>query len=323
MLWLMVMFMCGGPARGEQRAAPGRAAKPWQYLIMATTTELRHALGKIGIWMPPMSALGLDPGQYGREIESKGFRSVWFPGVNDGTSLDAVEATLAGTSDLYVGTGIASVWHWDPADLAARADRLAASYGDRFILGLGNSHAPVVQALGQAYAKPYSKTVEFLDALPDTAAPLVLAALGPKMLELARDRALGAHPYFTPPEHTAFARQALGPQPLLIPEVALSLTPGADGTANARAYASFYLQLPNYTSNLRRFGFSDGDIANGGSDHLIATITPNGPAESLTRIRQHLDAGADHVVVQLLGPEGKFASGSLGELAELAGDLLA
>ncbi len=269
-----------------------------------------------------MSALGLDPRQYGREIESRGFRSVWFPGVNDSKSLDAVEATLAGTSDLYVGTGIASVWHWDPADLAARADRLVASYGDRFILGLGNSHAPVVQALGQAYTKPYSKTVEFLDALPDTQAPVVLAALGPKMLELSRDRTFGAHPYFTPPEHTAFARQAIGPQPLLIPEVALSLTPGADGAENARAYAAFYLQLPNYTSNLRRFGFTDADIAGGGSDHLITTITPNGPAESLARIRQHLDAGADHVVVQLLGPAGKFAADSLGELAELAAELL-
>jgi probable F420-dependent oxidoreductase len=289
---------------------------------MASSTELRHALGKIGIWMPPMAALGLDPEQYGREIESRGFRSVWFPGVNDGESLDAVEATLAGTSDLYVGTGIASVWHWDPADLAARADHLAASYGDRFILGLGNSHAPVVAALGQAYAKPYSKTVEFLDALPSTRAPVVLAALGPKMLELARDRTLGAHPYFTPPEHTAFARQVLGPQPLLIPELALSLTPGDDGAANARAYAGLYLQLPNYTSSLRRFGFTDDDIAGGGSDRLIATITPTGPSESLTRIRQHLDAGADHVVVQLLGPGGQFATGNLGELAELVGDLL-
>jgi probable F420-dependent oxidoreductase len=290
---------------------------------MVTTTELRHALGKVGIWMPPMSTLGLDPGQYGREIESRGLRSVWFPGVNDVASLDAVEATLAGTTDLYVGTGIASVWHWDPADLAARADRLAASYGDRFILGLGNSHAPIVAALGQPYEKPYSKTVEFLAALPGMRAPVVLAALGPKMLALAADAALGAHPYFTPPEHTAFARQAIGPQSLLIPEIAVSLTPGADGAANVRAYAKLYLGLPNYTSNLRRFGFTDDDIADGGSDHLIGTITPNGQAESLARIRQHLDAGADHVLVQLIGPDGKFAAGSLGELADLTDDLLA
>jgi len=290
---------------------------------MATATELRHGLGKIGIWMPLMSALGLDPGQYGREIESRGFRSAWFPRINDVRSLDEVEAVLAATSELHVGTGIASVWHWDPADLAARADRLADSYGDRFILGLGASHAPVVEALGQAYAKPYSKMVEFLDGAEQTRAPLVLAALGPKMLELARDRTLGAHPYFTPPEHTAFARQALGPHPLLIPELAVSLAPGTEGAASARAYARYYLRLPNYTSNLRRFGFTDADIADGGSDRLIETITPNGPGESLARIRQHLDAGADHVVVQLVGPEGKFATGGLGELADLAGQLLA
>jgi probable F420-dependent oxidoreductase len=327
-MWLMMMFMCEPyhkPSWTGPRLTPGRSRprdKPWQYLIMATATGLRHELGKIGIWMPPMSALGLEPGPYGREIEAAGFRSVWFPGVNDPASLDQVEATLAGTTDLYVGTGIASVWHWDPADLAARADHLSASYGDRFILGLGNSHAPVVKALGQAYEKPYSKTVEFLDALPDSRAPLVLAALGPKMLELARDRTLGAHPYFTPPEHTAFARQSLGPQSLLIPELAVCLTPGAEGADSARAYAKFYLQLPNYTGNLRRFGFTDEDIADGGSDRLIGTITPNGPAESLARIRQHLDAGADHVVVQLLGPAGKFAPGSLAELAELTADLL-
>jgi len=270
-----------------------------------------------------MSTLGIDSAAYGREIESRGFRSVWFPRINDAKSLDEVEAVLAATSDLHVGTGIASVWHWDPTNLAARADRLAASYGDRFILGLGTSHAPAVEALGQAYAKPYSKMVEFLSGVEQTRAPLMLAALGPKMLELAGDRTLGAHPYFTPPEHTAFARQALGPHPLLIPELAVSLTPGADGAASARAYAAYYLRLPNYTSNLRRFGFTDADIADGGSDHLIETITPNGPAGSLARIRQHLDAGADHVVVQLVGPSGKFASGSLGELASLASDLLA
>jgi probable F420-dependent oxidoreductase len=293
---------------------------------MATTAEqaadLRDKLGKLGIWMPPMAALGLDPADYGRQIESAGFRSVWFPGVNDVKALDAIEQTLAGTERLYVGSGIASIWHWDAADLAARADHLAASYGDRFILGLGNSHAPVVASLGQEYVKPYSKTVQFLDALPVTRAPVVLAALGPKMLELSRDRSAGAHPYFSPPEHTAFARQVLGPSSWLVPEIALALQDGADGAASSRAYAKFYLQLPNYTSNLKRFGFTDADIADGGSDKLITTVTPNGLAASAARIREHLDAGADHVVVQPLGPGGKFASGDLGALAELLGDLL-
>jgi probable F420-dependent oxidoreductase len=289
--------------------------------MTTTTAELRKELGKLGIWMPPMTAIGLNPAEYGAKIQDAGFRSVWFPGVNNAASLDAIEQVLAGTNRLFVGTGIASIWHWDPADLAVRADHLAATYGDRFILGLGNSHAPVVESLGEQYAKPYSKTVQFLDALPATRAPLALAALGPRMLELSRDRTAGAHPYFSPPEHTAFARQVLGSEPLLIPEIALALAPGADGAAGARAYARMYLRLPNYTGNLRRFGYTDDDIDGGGSDRLMSSVVPNGPAGSRTRIKDHLDAGADHVVVQLLDANGRFASGDLGQLADLVADL--
>jgi probable F420-dependent oxidoreductase len=283
--------------------------------------ELRRQLGKLGIWMPPMAALGLDPAEYGTRIQDAGFRSVWFPGVNDASSLDAIEEVLAATDTLLVGTGIASIWHWDPADLAARADHLAATYQDRFILGLGNSHALLLESQGRTYVKPYSKTVDFLDHLPRTRVPLILAALGPRMLELSRDRTLGAHPYFSPPEHTAFARQVLGGEPLLIPEIAVALAPGADGAAGARAYARNYLRLPNYTNNLRRFGFTDADIDGGGSDRLMSSIVPNGPAESRTRVKEHLDAGADHVVIQVLDSNGRFASGDLAELASLVGDL--
>jgi probable F420-dependent oxidoreductase len=289
---------------------------------MTTTAELRQALGRLGIWMPPMPGLGLDPAQYGKAIEEAGFRSVWFPGVNGPGNLEPLAQVLAATSRLIVGTGIASVWTWDPADLAARADQLAAQYPGRFILGLGNSHAPLVESMGQAYEKPYSKTVEFLDALPPTQAPVILAALGPRMLQLAQQRALGAHPYFVPPEHTAFARLRLGREPLLIPEVAVALAPGADGEASARAYAKYYLQLPNYTSNLKRLGFTDADIADGGSERLITAVTPNGPGASAERIRQHLDAGADHVLVQPIGENGRFAPGDVESMASLLSDLL-
>lgn len=285
-------------------------------------TQLRQALGKLGIWMPPPAALGLDPRQYGKQVEEAGFRSVWFPGVNDAASLEYMESILAATSTLIAGTGIASVWHWDAAALAARADRLAVSYPGRFILGLGNSHAPVVESLGQSYRRPYSKMVAFLDAL-QTSAPVVLAALGPKMLQLSRDRSLGAHPYFTPPEHTRAARAALGEDRLLIPEIAVALAPGEEGRAHARDYAAFYLKLPNYTSNLKRLGFTDDDLAGGGSDRLLSAVTPNGPQESAARIREHLDAGADHVLVQLVGEQGNFAAGDLGALRDLAGGLLA
>jgi probable F420-dependent oxidoreductase len=267
--------------------------------------------------MPPPAWSAIDPGKYAQEIEAAGFTSVWYPGVNSAADLAAIEPALAATERLVLGTGIASVWTWQPDELAAAADRLSTLYPGRFILGLGVSHAPVVESTGQAYVKPYTKMVQFLEALPATAAPVVLAALGPKMLELSRDRTAGAHPYFTPPEHTAFSRQVVGSAPLLVPEIAVSLTAGPEGAAQARDYAKMYLGLPNYTSNLRRFGYTDADIDDGGSDRLMADVVPHGPEASAARIAAHLEAGADHVVVQLLGEGGKFATGDLTALAEL------
>jgi len=271
--------------------------------------------------MPPPSRIGLDPESYAREIEAAGFTSVWYPGVNSAADLAALEPALAATQRLVLGTGIASVWTWRPAELAAAAQRLESQYPGRFVLGLGVSHAPAVEATGQPYVKPYTKMVRFLDELPAVPVPVILAALGPKMLELSRDRTAGAHPYFTPPEHTAFARQALGPAPLLVPEIAVALAPGDSGAARARDYARLYLQLPNYTGNLRRFGYTDADIEGGGSDRLMSDVVPHGPEASLARITAHLDAGADHVVVQLLGEGGRFAGGDLKALAELTSGL--
>jgi probable F420-dependent oxidoreductase len=288
---------------------------------MQTADELRRVLGQFGIWMPPPARTGLDSEGYAREIEAAGFTSAWFPGMNSVGDLRSVEPMLAATDRLVLGTGIASVWTWTPADLAREANRLAAAYPGRFVLGLGVSHAPLVESTGQAYVRPYSKMVQFLDELPAVTAPVVLAALGPRMLELARDRTLGAHPYFTPPEHTAYARRVLGAPPLLIPEVAAALAPGEQGAAAARGYAKRYLALPNYTGNLRRFGFTDADIADGGSDRLISEVVPNGPVALATRLREHLAAGADHVVVQLLADGGAFDAGGLRALADLIADL--
>lgn len=288
---------------------------------MASNDELRSALGRIGIWMPPPAAAGVDPAGYGREIEQAGLASVWFPGVNDPGSFDYIEQVLAGTDSLIVGTGIASVWHWEPADIAARAERLSAAHGGRFILGLGASHAPVVESTGQQYVKPYTKTAEFVGALPEMSAPVVLAALGPKMLKLSADKTAGAHPYFTSPAHTKLARETVGTGPLLIPEIAVALASGAEGLDQARAYAKFYLQLPNYTNNLKKFGFDDADIESA-SERLLDAVVPHGEDAAVARIREHLDAGADTVLVQLLGPDGKFAPGDLGRLKSLLGDLL-
>jgi len=267
--------------------------------------------------MPPPAGTGLDPAAYAREIEAAGFTSVWFPGMNSLAALASVEPTLAATERLVLGTGIASVWTWAPAELAAETNRLAAAYPDRFILGLGVSHAPAVEASGQAYVKPYSKMVQFLDEMGEVDAPVVLAALGPRMLELSRDRTFGAHPYFTPPEHTEYCREVLGPRPLLIPELAAALDPGERGAAAPRAYAARYLRLPNYTNNLRRFGFTDVDIEGAGSDRLMSSVVPNGPLALAARLSEHLAAGADHVLVQLVTDGGAFDAGGLPELTEL------
>src|ERR1700691_5383366 len=164
---------------------------------MLTTDELRRVLGPVGICMPPPAGTGLDPAAYAREIEAAGFTSVWFPGMNSLAALASVEPTLAATERLVLGTGIASVWTWAPAELAAEANRLAAAYPDRFILGLGVSHAPPVEATGQAYVRPYSKMLQFLDELGEVDAPVVLAALGPRMLELSRDATACAQPVIT------------------------------------------------------------------------------------------------------------------------------
>jgi probable F420-dependent oxidoreductase len=284
---------------------------------MIKTDELRRTLGPLGIWMPPPSRIGIEPESYARQIEAAGFTSVWYPGVNSVADLAALEPALAATERLVLGTGIASVWTWQSADLAAAAERLENTYPGRFVLGLGVSHAPAVEATGQAYVKPYTKMVQFLDELPPLPVPVILAALGPKMLELSRDRAAGAHPYFTPPAHTSIAREVLGQEPLLIPEIAVSLTPGETGAAQARDYAKFYLRLPNYTGNLRRLGYTDADLENGGSDRLMSDVVPHGPEESVLRIAGHLDAGADHVVVQIVGEGGRFAAGDLKALSEL------
>jgi probable F420-dependent oxidoreductase len=208
------------------------------------------------------------------------------------------------------------------------ADTLAKGFPGRFILGLGVSHAPQVEQLGRAYERPLAAMEKYLDEMDHPAgehaepagerAPRVLAALGPRMLQLSRDKADGAHPYFVPVDHTSFARQVLGPNPLLIPEQAVVLESDRSAAlAAARAYASRYLQLPNYVSNLRRFGFTEADTEGSGSDRLIDAIIPHGPAAVAERVRQHLEAGADHVLIQPLNAKGGFSYRDLGPLAEI------
>ncbi|HVT67340.1 MAG TPA: LLM class flavin-dependent oxidoreductase, partial [Trebonia sp.] len=195
---------------------------------MATTEELRAKLGRVGIWMSPPAAAGLGPADAARAIERSGFTSVWVGGGNRGPEdFTVLRGLLSASERLVVAPGIANIWAWQPGAIRAEAEQLEADFPGRFILGLGVSHAPLVTQLGQRYEKPFSKMEKFLDELEHPAGheaerdmpPVVLAALGPKMLELSA-RYAGAHPYFTTPQHTAAARAALGPQPLLVPEQA-------------------------------------------------------------------------------------------------------
>jgi probable F420-dependent oxidoreductase len=321
--------------------------------VSMTPDELRPRLGRLGIWMPPPAWIGADPAATAEAIERAGFTSAWIGGGNaTPDALELLRPLLAATTRLIVATGIANIWAWHPARLRAEAELLAADFPGRFILGLGVSHAPLVTSLGHTYERPLRKMEKFLDELDHPAQhpgpyaagpggmggtdyadfadhvggglpPVVLAALGPRMLTLSAESTAGAHPYFTPPEHTAFARSVLGASPLLVPEQALSLAADPDdGLAAGRAYAERYLRMPNYTRNLRRFGFGPQDLADGGSDRLISAIVPSGAATVEDRVRAHLDAGADHVVLQPLDTAGAFAVTQIDELAAVVAGLL-
>jgi probable F420-dependent oxidoreductase len=294
-----------------------------------TAAELRQQLRRVGIWMPPPERTGADPEKTAGAIERAGFTSVWVGGGNaTPDAFDRLRPLLAASSRLIVATGIANVWAWEPGEMRAAAAGLAAEFPGRLILGLGVSHAPLVTALGHPYERPLRKMERFLDELDHPAEhrsdgelpPVVLAALGPKMLELSRVQTLGAHPYFTPPEHTAFARSVLGGEPLLVPEQAVTLS--ADAAPGARAYAERYLRMPNYTRNLERFGFTPADFDGTGSDRLISAIIPSGPEAAGAAVRAHLDAGADHVVIQPIDPAGGFALAALGDLASAVAGLM-
>jgi probable F420-dependent oxidoreductase len=261
--------------------------------------------GKYGVWL----AAGLFQyrGPYGElsgRIEDLGFESLWLGG-SWGADLSIIEQLLAGTSRIVVGTSIANIWR-DPAEQVAQAyQKLADQYGDRFVLGLGVGHHPQVEYNQNQYSRPLARLGEFLDVL-DAAAPPVplgrraIAALGPKALELARDRSAGSLPYLTTPEHTAQARAILGDRSFLAPEQKVVLSTDPDqARAAARAVLEHYLELPNYLNSWRRLGFEEADFEAGGSDALIdATFGWGEPATALARVQEHLDAGADQVCIQ-------------------------
>lgn len=264
----------------------------------------------MGVWWSGTWRVRDDPdADVPAALESLGYTTAWSSGGFQPGLAPHFEPLLAGTRQLHVASGILSVWTSEPGDIGPAFHALDASYPGRFVLGLGASHAAIVSD----YTRPYSRVVSYLDGLDALEEPVpparrVLAALGPRMLELAAARAAGAHPYFVPVEHTARAREILGPGPLLAPEVAVVLDDDPESARRvARSYAGIYLPLPNYTQNLRTFGFGDEDIDGGGSDRLIDAVIPWGDAGAVAdRVRAHHDAGADHVCIQVVADMRDF-----------------
>lgn len=257
-------------------------------------------IGRIGLWDSASWAPFGDQDRLA-ELEQLGYGTVWLGG-SPPADLSAAEPTLARSTTLQIATGIVNVWEGEPSVAAAAYQRVTAAYPGRFLLGIGAGHRLII---GDRYTKPYDKLVSYLDGLDEGGVPVdgrVLAALGPKVLRLARDRTAGAHPYLTTPEHTAQAREILGAGKLLVPEqkVVLETDPGKARTI-ARDKLAMYLQLVNYTNNWLRLGFTEADLADGGSDRLVDALVAWGDAETIhERVRAHLDAGADQVAIQVL-----------------------
>jgi probable F420-dependent oxidoreductase len=272
-------------------------------------SSLKKAVGRYGIWHAGLRSE--DPSQRGElaeiaaELEQLGFGAVWLGGS---TGVRHAVPLIEATSRLTVATGIQSIWQYEAADTAARFAELDATHPGRFLLGLGVSHAK----LTDQYRRPYASMVDYLDALDAAGVPAerrVLAALGPKMLKLSRDRAAGSHPYLVTPEHTAEARGVLGDTPLLAPDLKVVLESDPDRARSlARDHLAMYLSLPNYTNSFLRIGFTEDDFADGGSDRLIDALYAWGDDDRIrARIEAFHTAGADHVALQVVGEQSSSA----------------
>jgi probable F420-dependent oxidoreductase len=249
-------------------------------------------LGRIGVWRVHRHGTGgVD------EIEALGYSTLWLGGS---PSTDDASPYLERTGTMTIATGILNVWQHEPADVTAGHAELRHEFPGRFLLGIGIGHPEATSD----YTRPLTTMRAFFDGLGDVPADeRIAAALGPKMLQLAAERSLGAHTYFVPPEHTRRARELLGPDPVFAPVVAVVVERDSEtARAIAREYAAGYLARRNYTANLKRLGYGDDDLADGGSDRLIDTVIPHGSAADIAvAINAHFEAGANHVCLQPLG----------------------
>lgn len=274
--------------------------------------SLKPAQGRFGVW----TGAPVSPEQ-AVEIEKLGYGTVWV-GASPAADLAFVEPILEKTETLQVATGIVNIWTADADEVSQSYHRIEKVFPGRFLLGVGVGHPEHTQE----YTKPYEALVDYLDKLDAKKVPTsrrVLAALGPKVLQLAAQRSAGAHPYLTTPVHTGQARELLGPTVFIAPEHKVVLTNDADKAREiGRATVDFYLGLSNYVNNWKRLGFTDEDLVRPGSDRFIDAVVAYGSPEQIAaRLSEHLAAGADHVAIQVLGGEDELLS----TLEELVGPL--
>ncbi|KUI32593.1 LLM class F420-dependent oxidoreductase [Mycobacterium sp. GA-2829] len=279
---------------------------------MTEGVSLKPGLGRYGVWTG-----GAPKPEQAAQIEELGYGAVWV-GASPAADLAFVEPILDATETLQVATGIVNVWASPAEEVAESYHRIEDKYPSRFLLGVGIGHPEATQE----YRKPYDVLVEYIDKLDAAKVPtsrLVIAALGPKVLQLAARRSAGAHPYLTTPEHTGQARNLVGPTVFLAPEHKVVLSDDIDEAREiGRGTVDFYLGLSNYVNNWKRLGFTDEDVAKPGSDKLIDAVVAHGSADAIAaRLEEHHDRGADHVAIQVLGGWDKL----IPTLKELAGPL--
>ncbi len=273
-------------------------------------------LGRLGVWSAMDTMSAADGAAFAQRVEAWGYSALWLPESRGRNVLVHSSWLLANTKSLIVAPGIANIYARDPMAMKNGQRALAEQSGGRFLLGIGVSHRPSVEGLrGHTYGRPVATMRAYLEGMaaapyaapePAEPPPTILAALGPRMLALSAELADGAHPYNVTPEHTAEARRILGPGKLLCPEVWVLLeTDPAKARAAARQALAPYLRLDNYANNWRRLGFGDADLAGNGSDRLVdATVAWGNESRIRAAIQAHWDAGADHVCIQTIRPDG-------------------
>ncbi len=288
---------------GHRRA--GRAAD----VSAMTAAAWRDRLGPVGLWISNRDlAHGPDARVVARTTEAFGLRTLWVSGGIRPSLIGVVDELLGATKDLVVATGVTNIWTQPAAGLAAEVDQIESTFPGRFLLGLGVSHPEFLAAKGREPSAPtlasMSRYLDDLDGFGIDAGCRVLAALGPAMMRLASERAVGCHPYLSTPDHSARARSAV-PEGLVAPaQAALVMNDPADAREAARAFLGNYAQYENYVRHWRRMGFDDDDVRRPLSDRLVDALVAHGTVDDVVaRVHAHLAAGADHVAVQLLPKE--------------------